>query len=71
MGQFMIFLKGYRRWRSSCVFACRAQGAEWGFDRDDRALQGRAQAVQDLQDCDDRGASTSAPKFNSSTCSPP
>ena len=32
---------------------------QWGLDRDDRALQGSQQAVQDSQDCADRGASTS------------
>ena len=31
---------------------------QWGLDRDDRALQGSQQAVQDSQDCADRGAST-------------
>lgn len=32
---------------------------QWGLDRDDRALQGSQQAVQDSQDCADRGALTS------------
>lgn len=45
------------------VVCFRLQGAEWGFDRDDRALQGMAQAVQDLQDCDDRGAFNICPRL--------
>jgi hypothetical protein len=55
--------EGHRRWRSSCR---QKSGDLIGVDR---ALQGRAQAVQDLQDCDDRGSFNICPAgFHLLTC---
>ena len=47
----MTFLHLVASWMAFVVHA-----EEWSLDRVDRALPGRAQAVQDFQDCDDRGS---------------